>query len=162
MGLFWAIIIVGVAVLVLCAVMIARWAKRENVSQKFEQTRRENERHELYSLNKRIAGIRLLSFVGFIAATFAVMLLLKKSVSGFWLGVIMFGGLTLGYIANNRIVTSMWKCPACSARLPCWIGRSSLRPKIVDACESCSHVFYAAELVADTTWAPTDQQGKSC
>lgn len=125
-------------VLLLCAWKIGLWFKKENVRQKWQAIR---DGHELYPLRGRIERLRVVNLVVFFVLLCVLFPLAKTMLDSSWQVAVPIIVIGVAFWSNNRIVTSLWRCPVCQQELPRILGRSSLRPKMVDNCPYCGHCY---------------------
>ncbi len=136
-----SIIIVGPLVLLLCIYKIIQWFKKDEVIQRMTQWKKERQAHALFPLYQKIGHYRFVNFTVMCSAGIAGDGLLSRHGMNGLGTIVLFGGIGVGFILNNIIVTAKWRCEICGLSLPCKLGRSSLRPKWVDECPHCGYIW---------------------
>ncbi|MGI6152776.1 MAG: hypothetical protein ACOYJB_02915 [Christensenellaceae bacterium] len=135
------IIIVCVLILALCIYKIVRWFKRDDVVRRRELFRQERQTHGLFPLYQKIGNWRLVNSIVFVGIIIAANALLLKHAQRSMAILMTLVGIVAMTVINNIIMTTNWKCPQCHNPLPRILGRTSLRPKLVDNCPHCGHIW---------------------
>lgn len=136
-----AIMAVGLLILAFCVYKIAKWFQKEEVVARINTTKLEKQSHELYPLLRKINIHRTWLVFSFCIAIIIASVLLSYFNHPWLTAAVPFVGLAACFLINNHMVTSRWRCPACSQPLPRKIGRSSLRPHLAHTCPSCGRNF---------------------
>lgn len=141
--ILYGIIIVCSLVFLLCIYKIAQWFRKENIKQRIKELQQQREAHGLYALYRKIGRWRIIIFCFFSSVTIIAVFSVKSYGRENLSVVVLFLGLIICFIANNLFVTRKWRCPLCNGALPCKVGRSSLRPKLIDTCPHCNRTWFA-------------------
>ncbi|WAW09852.1 hypothetical protein NB640_11620 [Oxalobacter vibrioformis] len=87
----------------------------------------------------RIALVIIVFLLVFFVLICVLVPLAKARLGGSWhiaLPIVLIG---LAFWVNNRIVNSLWRCTVCRQALSRLLGRSSLRPEMVENCPHCGY-----------------------
>lgn len=139
MKVMYIVILICIPLLLLSIYKIWRWFQKEENAKQIQQTREKQQESAFYELHHNISKMRIIWYCTGLTAIIFLPVMFSSAFPKAWVaGYFIIAFLAL-YLVNNWYVALRWRCPVCKERLPCLVGRSSLRPKWVENCPHCGY-----------------------